>query len=269
MKVRIVVSYVPRYRHGHRWHFVPPVTGVHLAAMTPTLIRSKSCTSRCDRCLRRRRRSLALSFFSGFARRAYDVADDYRRRGVPVVCGGPHASYWVEEALQHCDAVVVGEAESVWHELLRDAERRCLKPVYRGTPSPLTGLPTPRYDLLESRFIVRRVLQATRGCPFRCSFCSVPDLNPGFRMRPVDDVIRDIAVSRFPHFWQDKVVWFWDDNSLVEPAVGERPIASHGGAESMVADAGIHRYRQGYGAARPDGALRLHRDLPGDRKPRW
>jgi radical SAM superfamily enzyme YgiQ (UPF0313 family) len=133
-----------------------------------------------------------------------------------VVCGGPHATYWVEEALEHCDAVVTGEAESVWRDLLRDAERGSLKRVYRGIPQPLSGLPTPRYDLLESSFVVRRVLQATRGCPFSCSFCSVPDLNPGFRTRPVAEVIRDIAVSRFPRFWQDKVVWFWDDNLLVQ-----------------------------------------------------
>jgi radical SAM superfamily enzyme YgiQ (UPF0313 family) len=135
---------------------------------------------------------------------------------VKVVCGGPHASYWVEEALEHCDAVVTGEAESVWSEVLRDAERGSLKRVYRGVPQALSGLPTPRYDLLESSFVVRRVLQATRGCPFSCSFCSVPDLNPGFRTRPVDDVIRDIAVSRFDRYWQDKVVWFWDDNLLVQ-----------------------------------------------------
>jgi radical SAM superfamily enzyme YgiQ (UPF0313 family) len=76
-------------------------------------------------------------------------------------------------------------------------------------------LPTPRYDLLEKRFVVPRVLQATRGCPFSCSFCTVPSLNPGFRVRPIDDVIRDIATTHFPLFWQDKVVWFWDDNLLV------------------------------------------------------
>ncbi|MDI1434302.1 B12-binding domain-containing radical SAM protein [Polyangium sorediatum] len=217
MKVRIVVDYVPRYRHGHQWHFVPPVTGIHLAAITPSeheveviheQVRPVPVDTTPD--------VVALSFFSGFARRAYQLADRYRALGVRVVAGGPHVSYWTEEALEHVDVVVTGEAESVWPELLRDLDRGTPRRVYRGEPASLAGLPTPRYDLLEDRFLVPRVLQATRGCPFTCSFCTVPDLNPGFRVRPVDDVVRDIATTRFPRFWQDKVAWFWDDNLLVQ-----------------------------------------------------
>jgi radical SAM superfamily enzyme YgiQ (UPF0313 family) len=165
---------------------------------------------------------VAISFFSGFANAAYALADRYRSQGVRVVAGGPHASYWTEEALAHADAVVIGEAESVWPELLRDAGRGNLQAVYRGSPATMEGLPTPRYDLLEKRFLVPRVIQATRGCPFRCSFCSVPDLNPGFRVRPVADVIHDIADTHFPHFWQEKVAWFWDDNLLAQRSWAKR-----------------------------------------------
>lgn len=217
MKVRIVVSYVPRYRKGHRWDFVPPVTGIHLAALTPPdydveliheQVRPVPVDASPD--------LVALSFFSGFARKAYELAARYRAIGMPVVAGGPHASYWIEEALRHVDAVVVGEAETVWPRLLRDFERGRLERIYRGAPAPLEGLPTPRYDLLEKRFLVPRVLQATRGCPFTCRFCSVPDLNPGFRVRPVDEVVRDIADTHFPRWWQEKVAWFWDDNLLVQ-----------------------------------------------------
>ncbi len=217
MKVRIVVSYVPRYQRGHAFHFVPPITAIHLAALTPPdhqvevvheQVQAVPIDDTPD--------LVALSFFSGFARRAYAVADAYRARGVRVVAGGPHASYWTAEALEHVDAVVVGEAESVWPDVLRDAGRGRLERVYRGEARPLAGLPTPRYDLLERRFLVPRVLQATRGCPFRCSFCSVPDLNPGFRVRPVDEVVRDVMVSGFALPWQERVAWFWDDNLLVQ-----------------------------------------------------
>jgi radical SAM superfamily enzyme YgiQ (UPF0313 family) len=217
MKVRIIVCYAPRYRRGHLMDFVPPVTGIHLAALTPgehqievfhEQVRSVPVDDTPD--------LVALSFFSGFARGAYALADRYRALGVPVVAGGPHVSYWVEEALEHVDAVVVGEAETVWLKVLDDARRGVMDKVYRGKAPPLVGLPTPRYDLLEKRFVVPHVLQATRGCPFSCSFCSVPDLNPGFRVRPVDDVIRDIEESHFPLPWQEKVVWFWDDNLLVK-----------------------------------------------------
>lgn len=210
------MSYVPRYRRGHRWDFVPPVTGIHLAAITPPeheveLFHEQVRTVPVDDAPD----LVALSFFSGFARKAYELAAKYRALGVPVVAGGPHVSYWVEEALRHVDAVVVGEAEEVWARVLRDLERGRLERVYRGRPPSLKGLPTPRYDLLEERFLVPRVLQATRGCPFTCRFCTVPDLNPGFRVRPVDEVVRDIAGTHFPHGWQEKVAWFWDDNLLV------------------------------------------------------
>ncbi len=223
MRVRIIVSYVPRYRRGHEWHFVPPITGIHLAALTGhdhelevvhEQVRPAPLDDWPD--------LVAISFFSGFAERAYALADAYRRQNIPVVLGGPHVSYWVDEALLHADAIVVGEAESVWAEVLRDfeAQRRSHSSprtrVYRGTPQPLQGLPTPRYDLLESRFLVPRVFQETLGCPFSCSFCSVPDLNPGFRVRPVGEVMRDIAGTRFERSWQDRVVWFWDDNLLVQ-----------------------------------------------------
>ena len=216
MRIRIVVCYRPRYIRGHLVDFVPPVTGIHLAALTPPgheveVIHEQLRTVPVDREVD----LVALSFFSGFARGAYALADRYRALGVTVVAGGPHASYWVEEALQHVDAVVTGAAEEAWPRLLRDFQSRSFDHVYRGSPASMLGLPTARYDLLERAFVVPRVMQATRGCPFSCSFCTVPSFNPGFRVRPIDDVLRDIDESRFMFWWQNKVVWFWDDNLLV------------------------------------------------------
>jgi radical SAM superfamily enzyme YgiQ (UPF0313 family) len=216
MRIRIVVCYRARYTRGHLVDFVPPVTGIHLAALTPPgheveVIHEQLRAVPVDREVD----LVALSFFSGFARGAYVLADRYRALGVTVVAGGPHASYWVEEALQHVDAVVTGEAEEAWPRLLRDFQSGSLNPVYRGSPASMLGLPTPRYDLLERAFVVPRVMQATRGCPFSCSFCTVPSFNPGFRVRPIDDVVRDIEESKFLFWWQNKVVWFWDDNLLV------------------------------------------------------
>jgi radical SAM superfamily enzyme YgiQ (UPF0313 family) len=217
MRIRIIVSYVPRYRAGHRFQFVPPVTGIHLAALVPEgheveVVHEQIAPAPLDDLPD----LVAISFFSGFARRAYEVADAYRALGVRVVAGGPHASYWPEEALAHFDSVVIGEADEAWPRLIADAERGRLERAYHGSAAPLEGLPMPRYDLLEPEFVVPRVLQATRGCPFRCTFCTVPDLNPGFRVRPVGDVVRDIAQSRFRNPLQDKVAWFWDDNLLVQ-----------------------------------------------------
>jgi radical SAM superfamily enzyme YgiQ (UPF0313 family) len=158
---------------------------------------------------------IALSFFSGFAPEAYRLAEEFRKRGKRLVAGGPHATFAPDEVLRFCDSVVIGEAESVWAELLADAAGGRLRDRYMGKSLPLSGIPTPRYDLVPRSFFVQRVVQATRGCPFTCSFCTVPTLNPGFRTRPVADVMEDIKYDNFRHWWQRKVVWFWDDNLTI------------------------------------------------------
>lgn len=213
MKIDIIVSYSPRYRKGHEMNFVPPITGIHLAAITPPQYEVRVIHQQLDSIpLDTDADLIAISFFSGFAPEAYRLANLFREKGKKVVAGGPHATFWPDEALEHCDAVVIGEAEGVWGELLADAEAGRLKAQYTATPLPLEDLPTPRYDLLAPSFFIHRVVQATRGCPFSCSFCSVPSVNPGFRTRPVAHVLRDVKYNDFPHWWQRKVVWFWDDN---------------------------------------------------------
>ncbi len=213
MKIDIIIVYQPRYTFGHEMNFVPPVTGIHLAALTPYRHRVRLFHQQLDALPYDSDADLvALSFFSGFAEEAYRLANYFRQRGKLVVAGGPHVTFWPEEALEHCDAVLIGEAEAIWPQVLEDAERGALQARYVGQPQPLEGLPTPRYDLLSPGFVIRRVIQATRGCPFHCSFCSVPSVNPGFRTRPVEEVLRDIRYDNFPHWWQRKVVWFWDDN---------------------------------------------------------
>jgi len=210
MKIDIIIVYMPRYRKGHEMNFVPPITAIHLAALTPKHHQVRVFHQQVDPIpYDTDADPIALSFFSGFAPQAYHLARTFKQMGKTVIAGGPHVTFWPDEALTCCDAVVIGEAESVWAEVLDDAEQGTLQPKYIGQPTSLEGLPTLRYDLLSPAFFVRRVIQATRGCPF---FCSVPSVNPGFRVSPVDEVIRDIQYDDFPHWWQHKVVWFWDDN---------------------------------------------------------
>ena len=213
MKIDIILAYIPRYRFGHEKDFVPPLTGIHLAALTPTHHKVRVIHQKLEAPPAETDADLvAISFFSGFAPEAYRLARHYRTRGKRVVGGGPHVTFSEAEASPYFDSIVIGEAESVWGGLLEDAERGELKPVYRGVPQALDIIPTPRYDLLPDRFFIKRVVQATRGCPFHCSFCTVPSINPGFRMRPVDKVLADIRYNNFKHWWQRKLVWFWDDN---------------------------------------------------------
>ena len=214
MKIDIIVVYMQRYNHGHEYNFVPPITGIYLAALTPAKHSVRVIHEQVQKINYDTDADLiALTFFSGFAPEAYRLVHEFKRRGKVVVAGGPHVTFWSDEALaQGIDAVVIGEGESVWAKLLDDAERDALQQKYFGTPTDLANLPTPRYDLLPNKFFIHRVIQATRGCPFSCSFCSVPSINPGYRTRPVADVIRDIEYNDFSHWWQRKVVWFWDDN---------------------------------------------------------
>jgi len=99
---------------------------------------------------------------------AYRLAREFRRRGVPVVIGGPHATALPEEAARHADAVVAGEAEDTWPRVLEDARRGKLEPVYVSTrKAKLAGMPAPRWDLIKGRRYGKSVTIATRGCPHR------------------------------------------------------------------------------------------------------
>lgn len=129
--------------------------------------------------------------------RAYDLAREFRKRGRKVIMGGPHIYWYFQEAREHCDAVGVGEAEPLWKTMLEDAAAGRLKPEYRAEQlKDLSGFPMPRYDLLDLRLyglVKTYAVQATRGCPLACEFCSERlYLGGGFRVRPVQDVVEEI-----------------------------------------------------------------------------
>ena len=119
---------------------------------------------------------VGITAFTASANRAYEIAAIYRERGVPVVMGGIHASMCTEETLRFVDAVVVGEAETVWPKVVADAEDGQLRQVYQGEWADLEGLPHPRRDLFHPDYMFTSV-QTSRGCPMDCDFCSVTAFN--------------------------------------------------------------------------------------------
>ena len=145
--------------------------------------------------------------------RAYDIADEFRRRGKTVVMGGVHVSATYQEALEHCDAVVIGEAEQSWPRLIEDFRRGRMQRIYRSPGwSDLSKLPVPRYDLLPfKKFpITFYPVQTTRGCPNACEFCAVTAFyGHRYRFRPVEHVIRDVKATG------SKYIFFVDDNFAV------------------------------------------------------
>jgi len=156
---------------------------------------------------------VGLTVMTQLARRAYKIADTYRKRGVKVVMGGIHPSAVPEEALRHADSVVIGEGEGVWAQLLDDAEKGSLKRRYKAKKKiELEGRPLPRYDLypkttLKSYTPFAYGVETSRGCPYHCDFCSVGlIMGHKYRVRPVDDVIQEIERNEVPN------VFFVDDN---------------------------------------------------------
>ncbi len=138
---------------------------------------------------------VAITCMTASAPRAYAIADAFRGRKVPVVMGGIHPSVLPEEAAAHADAIVVGEAEPVWRELLGDLAADRLRSRYQGTGyADLKGLPFPRRDLLRGeRYLTINVVQTSRGCPNACSFCTVSTVfGRHYRFRPVDEVVEEL-----------------------------------------------------------------------------
>jgi radical SAM superfamily enzyme YgiQ (UPF0313 family) len=138
---------------------------------------------------------IGLTVITGTARRAYELADHFRKRGRAVVLGGPHITLMPEDAAPHADAVVCGYAEDTWPQLLRDFMRGELRPRYDQKPGlDLANRPFANRDLLPShRYLTKHVFEATRGCIHNCDFCVVPTAwgrKP--LQRPVEEVIAEI-----------------------------------------------------------------------------
>jgi len=138
---------------------------------------------------------VGISIMTCYAPRAYQIAEEFRKRGVPVVLGGVHPTYCPDEALQHCDAIVTGEAEESWPRLVEDFEAGRMQRHYKMEQfPPLDHYKPPRVDLLsEDAYMTRQCTFTTRGCHFDCEFCSVSPFNgKSTRRRPVAEVVAEI-----------------------------------------------------------------------------
>ena len=150
---------------------------------------------------------VGLSFMTLSAPRAYEIAARFRARGLPVIMGGYHPSVVPADAVPHADAICVGDAENKMVRIMEDARRRQLQPIYDGPPPALSELP-----LLDRGQLDRRgrgpidTILATRGCPQRCTFCSITTFHRHtFRTRPVAHVVEELRTLR-------RRVLFVDDN---------------------------------------------------------
>lgn len=177
-------------------HFMVPPYGLQiLSALTPP----EHCLTLIDEYHRPADLDLhadlvGISVWTAASQRAYFLADHYRRRGIRVVLGGPHVSVCPEEAGQHADAILVGEAEAVWGQILRDAEAGVLQRVYPGKTLALDDCPAPDWSRVSpSQYTIQAAVSSTRGCPRSCDFCYESCRpKPNFRQRSLDKVLREI-----------------------------------------------------------------------------
>jgi radical SAM superfamily enzyme YgiQ (UPF0313 family) len=149
------------------------------------------------------------------AKRAYEIADIFRAIGVKVILGGSHPSALPEEASQHADAIVIGEAEGIWANVIEDFKANKLQRIYSQHKQPsLINLPIPRRDLFaDGAYYFRNTISTTRGCPYACCFCSVTSFfGHTYRCRPVEEILKEIETLN-----HKKLIWFADDNIVGNP----------------------------------------------------
>lgn len=163
---------------------------------------------------------VGVSFMTAYAQRAYEIAREFRRRGVVTVAGGYHPTFLPDEAARHFDAVVVGDAEGLWQQVVEDAAGGRLQPVYRqSTPPDLACVPEPRRDLVRRtarHYVTVDAVQTGRGCQHACRFCSVTAFHGARRRsRPLTDVLRELRAI-------DRDLIFVDDNIIADPDYARR-----------------------------------------------
>ncbi len=157
----------------------------------------------------------ALSTYSAQVKDAYALSERFRAAGTTTVIGGLHVTAMPDEALRHCDAVVVGEGEPVWGDVLDDALAGRLSGIYRSDGSyELDEAPVPRYDLLVPDRYNRLTVQTQRGCPWRCEFCASSWLlSDHYKLKSPEKVATEIQAMK--GIWDHPFVELADDNSFV------------------------------------------------------
>ena len=153
-----------------------------------------------------------------FANRAYEISEEFRARGIKTVMGGIHPSMCPEDALLHCDSVVVGEAEETWHAVLQDAENGQLKRLYKAEKfADLKAAPMPDRSSLSKQKYLLDIVQTTKGCPFHCEFCSVHAFDgQRIRSKTVEQVITEIqGINSFHARYKKKTSIFFADDNII------------------------------------------------------
>jgi radical SAM superfamily enzyme YgiQ (UPF0313 family) len=208
------------YESGKKMFLIPPLNLMLLAAMVHPddqveIVDERTCEIKYDDNID----LVGITCMTADANRAYEIANKFRKRGVKVVLGGIHPTVMPVEASEYADAVVIGEAEGVFNDLLDDAKKGALQKFYASKSfHNMKNLPFPRRDLIHKEFyLTKNVIQTTRGCPHNCVFCSGSIIaGREYRCRPIEDVIDEINAMEGDFFV------FLDDNAFANRDYAQR-----------------------------------------------
>jgi radical SAM superfamily enzyme YgiQ (UPF0313 family) len=226
MKI-LLIHPLQRGRHANEKKvqaYIPPLTLPTLAGLTPKNIQIELCDESVDSVdFNAEADLIGITGITSQINRAYEIADVFRTKGKTIIMGGMHVSALPDEAKEFADSVVIGEADDIWEQILDDYQNKSLKSEYKSNNYPdLKRLVIPRYNLLKlNRYrkstgtnIPRLPIQATRGCPFNCSFCSVTRFwGPKVRMKPLENVERELLHIKS---LGTNRIFFTDDNFIAD-----------------------------------------------------
>jgi radical SAM superfamily enzyme YgiQ (UPF0313 family) len=195
--------------------FVPPLSLAYVAAFTPANWEVHIVDENAGHDARQFAAFVpdlvGISSYTAIIPHAYELASHFRALGIPVVIGGSHATAAPEETARYADVAFVGQAEGAWPRLVEDFERGQLQKTYEGGTPPLDGLPPPRRDLYPHHYLFDAVL-TSKGCPYRCEFCSVwKTYERRYYLRPVDEVLDELEQVQARH------IFIVDDNLTADP----------------------------------------------------
>jgi radical SAM superfamily enzyme YgiQ (UPF0313 family) len=219
MKIRLITP-VHRKQNFKRYFQIAPLNLMMIASLTPNDIDVEIVDENIDTIDYNSPVDLVgIGANTSEIPRAYKICDAFRKRGAAVVIGGMHASALPEEAAQHADSVVIGEAEGLWEKLIDDFRKGTLARFYKHETLPdISRLPSPNREVLKNkRYLTKNVFQLSRGCPYRCIFCSVTKFfGNTFRTRSEDQVIEEIGQM------DGRFLIFVDDNIFGDPHYATR-----------------------------------------------
>jgi radical SAM superfamily enzyme YgiQ (UPF0313 family) len=162
---------------------------------------------------------VAMSVETYTARRAYQIASEYRKRGVPVVMGGFHATLCPDEVARYCESIVIGEAETLFPRIIDDYRHGCPEAVYRTNTRPTLGSVLPDRSIFRGkRYLPIGLIETARGCRFKCDFCAVQSFFDSTQTHyPPDRVVEEIRRVAKP----GQMIFFIDDNITSDIAVAK------------------------------------------------